>query len=102
MAKNREMSAGQESGLPLVAPVRTERPCEKQPQGRIDRGAIADERDLEAEHRREMEPLVSNEMVEQTGTRGSGRRPADPAPRRETRESSPLGFLLQDDIPQKP
>jgi Domain of unknown function (DUF4407) len=102
MAKNREMSAGQENGLPLVAPVRTERPCEKQPEGRIDRGAIADERDLEAEHRREMEPLVSDEMVKQTGTRGSGRRPADPAPRRETRESSPLGFLLQDDIPQKP
>jgi len=102
MAKNREMSAGQESGLPLVAPVRNERPREKQPEGRIDRGAIADERDLEAEHRREMEPLVSDAMVKQTGTRGSGRRPADPAPRRENKESSQLGLLLQDDIPQKP
>ena len=92
--------AEEEGGPWLVPPVREEQIKEKPPE--IIPARIAPSRDLEAERRREMERLIGDELAKQPGARVADRRPVDPGPRREIKELTPLSFLLQDDIPQKP
>jgi len=92
--------AEEEGGPWLVPPVREEQIKEKPPE--IIPARIAPSRDLEAERRREMERLIGEELAKQPGARVADRRPVDPGPRREIKELTPLSFLLQDDIPQKP
>jgi hypothetical protein len=58
-------------------------------------------RDVESERRREMERLVGEEVMRQSGPRSGGRQPAEAGAKLEGPPPS-LSFLLQDDIPQKP
>ena len=101
-AESRRVAAGQESGPPIVPPAREERIKEAQPEPKAARIATPNERDLEAERRREMDQLINEETTRQAGARAAGRRPAESGAKREAKELTSLSFLLQDDIPQKP
>jgi hypothetical protein len=91
------------SGPPLVPPpVGAARPRNVEPKPQPVRTAAAERRGLGAERRRDIDPPLNEETTRHPEMRAEGRRGPAPAPRREPRELAELGFLLQDDIPQKP
>ena len=63
-SRSRIIPAEEESGPSLVPPVREERVKEKPPEAGTAR--IAPSRELEAERRREMERLISEEVAKQS------------------------------------